>query len=134
MSQIIAKINERKFLKQDFYDFSKNKNTVIQKITLDNLNDDKILNKMIVSQIYSFPEKKVIVSNDIQLKENFLVYINEVISKSIDENSEDYEKYFKLAKTSMTNKLFNTYDKYIKEKYKIDINYKTLSTVKNYID
>jgi len=134
MSQIIAKINLGEFLKQDFYDFSKNKNTAIQKITLDNLNDDKILNKMIVSQIYSFPEKKVIVSNDMQLKENFLVYIDEVISKSIDENSDDYEKYFKLAKTSMTSKLFNTYDKYIKEKYKIDINYKTLSTVKNYID
>ena len=134
MSEIIAKINQKKFFRQDFYKFAKSKNAIVQKITLDNLNDNKILNKMIISQIYAFPEKKVIVSNDIELKENFLIYIDKITNASIDENSKDYDKYFKLAKINMTNKLFNTYDKYIKEKYKIDINYKALSTVKNYIN
>jgi len=89
---------------------------------------------MIISQIYSSPEKKVVISNDIQLKENFLIYIDKIIDASIYEDSDEYEKYFKLAKISMTNKLFNTYDNYIKKKYKIDINYKALTTVKNYID
>lgn len=134
ISEIMAKINQKKFLKQDFYNFAKSKNAIIQKITLNNLNDSEILNKMIISQIYSYPEKKVIISNDIQLKENFLIYIDKIIDASIREDSDEYEKYFKLAKISMTNKLFNTYDKYIKEKYKIDINYKVLSTVKNYIN
>ena len=134
MSEIIAKINQRKFLKQDFYNFAESKNAIIQKITLNNSNDYKILNKMVISQIYSFPEKKVIISNDIQLKENFLIYIDKIIDASIYEDSDEYEKYFKLAKISMTNRLFNTYDNYIKKKYKIDINYKALTTVKNYID
>ena len=134
MSEIIAKINQRKFLKQDFYNFAESKNAIIQKITLNNSNDYKTLNKMIISQIYSSPEKKVVISNDIQLKENFLIYIDKIIDASIYEDSDEYEKYFKLAKISMTNKLFNTYDNYIKKKYKIDINYKALTTVKNYID
>ena len=34
----------------------------------------------------------------------------------------------------MTNELFNTYDRYIKEIYEIDINYKALKTVKNYFN
>ena len=130
----MAKINQKKFLKQDFYNFAQSKNAIIQKVTLNNLNDFKILNKMIISQIYSYPEKKVIISNDMQLKENLLIYIDKIIDASIREDSDEYEKYFKLAKISMKNKLFNTYDKYIKEKYKIDINYKVLSTVKNYIN
>ena len=33
----------------------------------------------------------------------------------------------------MTASLYNTYDLYLKEKYKININYKALETVKNYI-
>ena len=89
---------------------------------------------MVVGQIYAFPEKKIIIANDINLTENFLIYIDKVIDVSINQDSEDYEKYFKLAKISITNGLFNTYDKYIKEKYEIDINYKALKTVKDYFN
>jgi len=134
LSEIISKINQKKFLKNDFNKFSENKNIPIQKITLNNINDNKILNEMVVGQIYAFPEKKIIIANDIKLTKNFLIYIDKVIDVSINEDSEDYEKYFKLAKISITNGLFNTYDKYIKEKYEIDINYKALNTVKNYFN
>ena len=39
-----------------------------------------------------------------------------------------------LSKFQLTGKLLNTYDNYIKEKYKIDINYNALNTVKNYFN
>ena len=73
-------------------------------------------------------------SYNIQLTENFLVYVDTIIDVSIDENSDEYKKYFNLSKISITNELFNTYDKYIKEKYKIDINYKALKTLKDYFN
>jgi len=134
LSSIISKINQKKFLKPDFDKFSKDNNIVIQKITLNNINDNKILNEMVVSQVYSFPEKKIIVANDIKFTENFLIYIDKVINTSISEDSDEYEKYFRLAKLSITNGLFNTYDNYIKKRYEIDINYKALDTVKNYFN
>ena len=56
------------------------------------------------------------------------------INVSINENSNEYEKYFKLSKIAMTNGIFNTYDNYIKKKYEIDINYKALTMVKNYFN
>ena len=68
------------------------------------------------------------------LSEIFLIYIDKIMSASIYENSDEYEKYFKLSKISMTNGLFNTYDSYIKKKYEIEINYKALKTVKNYFN
>ena len=109
-------------------------NVKIQKISLENLNDNKILKEQVVNQIYSFPEKRIIVSNDLGLNELFLIYIDKIVNVSIDENSDEYQKYFKLATVSMTNGLFNTYDNYIKKKYKIEINYKALKTVKNYFN
>ena len=131
ISGIISKINQNNFKKFDFDNLSKKKNVAIQKISLENLNDNQILKEQVVNQVYAFGEKKIIVANDIGLNEIFLIYIDKITSVSIDENSDEYEKYFKLSKISMTNGLFNTYDSYIKKKYEIEINYKALKTVKN---
>ena len=131
ITEIIVKINKNNFNKYDFDKLSKNENVNIKKISLNNLNDDKILKKEIVKQIYTFPEKKVIIVNDIGLSENFLIYIDKIKNVTIDENSEEYQKYFYLSKNQIVNELYNTYENYIQKKYKIDINYQTLDTIKN---
>ena len=72
--------------------------------------------------------------NDINLKDNFIVYIKKVENASISYNSDEYKKYFDLSKIRLTSGLFNSYDNYIKKKYDIDINYKSLNIVKNYFN
>ena len=134
MGQIIAKIKDKNFSKLDFDNLSKNKNVPIQNISLKNINDTDVLKAGIVNQIYNFPEKKVSASYDNQLTENYLVFIDKITDVYIDENSDEYKKYLNLSKISITNELFNTYDNYIKEKYKIDINYKALKTIKDYFN
>ena len=124
--------NKNNFNKYDFDKLSKDKNVNIKKISLNNQNDDKILKKEIVNQIYTFPEKKVIIVNDIDLSENFLIYIDKIKNVTIDENSEEYQKYFNLSKNQIVSELYNTYENYIQKKYKIDINYKSLDAIKNY--
>ena len=131
ITEIIVKINKNNFNKYDFDKLSKDKNVNIKKISLNNQNDDKILKKEIVNQIYTFPEKKVIIVNDIDLSENFLIYIDKIKNVTIDENSEEYQKYFNLSKNQIVSELYNTYENYIQKKYKIDINYQALDAIKN---
>ena len=131
ITEIIVKINKNNFNKYDFDKLSKDKNVNIKKISLNNQNDDKILKKEIVNQIYTFPEKKVIIVNDIGLSENFLIYIDKIKNVTIDENSEEYQKYFDLSKNQIVSELYNTYENYIQKKYKIDINYQALDAIKN---
>ena len=131
ITEIIDKINKNNFNKYDFDKLSKDKNVNIKKISLNNQNDDKILKKEIVNQIYTFPEKKVIIVNDIGLSENFLIYIDKIKNVTIDENSEEYQKYFDLSKNQIVSELYNTYENYIQKKYKIDINYQALDVIKN---
>ena len=131
ITEIIVKINKNNFNKYDFDKLSKDKNVNIKKISLNNQNDDKILKKEIVNQIYTFPEKKVIIVNDIDLSENFLIYIDKIKNVTIDENSEEYQKYFNLSKNQIVSELYNTYENYIQKKYKIDINYQALDVIKN---
>ena len=134
IAEIISKIVQNNFTKTDFDKLSNDKNLLIKKFRLENQNDNKILKKILVNKIYAIPEKKIIVVNDINLTESFLVYVDKVENVTISEQSEEYKKYVNLSKIKITNGLFNTYDKYIKKKYKIDINYKALDTVKNYFN
>jgi len=131
MSEIIAKINKNNFTKSDFYKLSNDESVTIKKITLKNQNDDSALKKDLISHIYAFPEKKIIVVNDMNFTENFLVYIDKIENVNIKDNSDKYQEYLDLSKIKITNDLYNTYDNYIRKRYKIDINYQALDIVKN---
>ena len=116
----------------DFDKLSKDKNLPIKNVTLKNKNDNEILKKELTNQIYGFSEKKVIIVHDLNFAENFLIYIDKIEHVTVAEKPEEYKKYINLSKTGIRNELFNTYDIYIREKYKVDVNYKTLDVVKNY--
>jgi peptidyl-prolyl cis-trans isomerase D len=134
IGEYIDRINKKNFTKSDFNELSNIEKVKIQKISFKNSNDDSVLKKGAVSQIYSFPEGKIIVVHDLSLSENFLVFINKVENVTINENSDEYEKYLNLSRVRMVSDLFNTYDIYLKQKYEIDINYQALDEVKNYFN
>ena len=131
ISGIISKINNNTFKKYDFDKLSNDEKVVIKKAKIKNQNDTKILKQELIEQIYAFPEKKIIVVADISLQESYLVYIDKIEKASIEKNTEDYKKYFNLSKTIIATNLYNTYDSYLRKKYKIDINYNALDSVKN---
>jgi len=133
IAELIAKINSNNFHKNDFDKFSINEGVNIKKIKLNSQKDDKILKKEMIDQIYTHPEKKVIVIADIGLSESFLVYIDKIENVTIKKNSEDFIKYMNLSKNKITNSLFNTYDSYLKKKYEININHQALDGVKSYL-
>ena len=97
------------------------------------LNED-VLKKEVVQKIYSFAEKNIIVVNEIDFEENYLIYIDKVENVTIDENSEEYQTYLNLSKIKIARDLYNTYDNYLSKRYKIDINYKAVDTIKNYFN
>jgi len=133
-AEIVDKINKNNFNKFDFDKLSKNENVNIKKIYLKNLNDDKILKKEMVNQIYAFAEKKIIVISDIGFSKNYLIFIDKIENVTIDESSEEYQKYLDLTKSKIVSDLYNTYDNYLSSRYKIDINYQALDEIKNYFN
>ena len=63
-----------------------------------------------------------------------LIYIEKIENVNIKEESGEYKKYSNLSKKKITGEILNTYDKYIKKKYKINVNYKAIEVVKNYFN
>ena len=134
VTEIISEINKKGFNKSDFDKLSKNSESPIQKIRLKSQNDNKILTKELVEQIYNFPEKQLVVIHDIDFKKNFLIYIEKIENITIGKKSDEFQEYLNQSRIKVTSRLFNTYDEHIKNNYKIEINYKTLNTIKNYFN
>ena len=133
-AEIMSKINQSNFIKSDFDKLSKENDLQIKNVKLENINDNKLLEKDLVNEIYSYPEKKIFVAHDLTLAKNFLIYIDKIENVKINENSDEYKKYLNLSKSEIANELLNTYDDLIKKRHEININYKTLDTVKNYFN
>jgi len=131
LSEIVSKINSNSFGKNEFNQFSINENVKIQKIKLQSVGDKSILKEDIVAQIYRYPSKNAIIVNDLNLVENYLVFIESVEKVKISADTDEYKKYFNLTKVQMMSALYNTYDTYLRDKYKIDINYQSLEILKN---
>ena len=134
VTELISKINSNNFNKYDFDQLSQSKNLTIEKITLDNANDTKRVKQEVLDQIYKYAEKKIIIVSEIDLTENYLIYIDKIKNVTIDKKSDDFNKYLTLSKTKLITDLYNTYDNYIKQTYDIEINYQTLAAVKNYFN
>ena len=134
IARLIDKINKNNFSKLDFDKLSQDEVVKIQKILLNGQNDNKILDKEIVQQIYNSSEKKVFIVSDLGFSENYLIYIDKIEKVAIKDNDKDYQKYLNLSKANIRSNLYNAYDNYIKKRYKIDINYQALDTVKNYFN
>ena len=131
-AEFIGKINEGNFKKIEFDNLIKEKNISSKKIIIKNFNDKDAIKIDIVKQVYAFPEKSIIVVNDINFDEIYLIYIEKVDNVTIEKTSDDYEKYSNLFRKQTTNRLYKSYDYYIKNKYEIDVNYKTFENAKNY--
>ncbi len=132
ISELIDKIRNNNFNRKDFDKFSKENNVEIKKVKLESKNDNKSLKKELVDQIYSIPLKSVFIITDITISENYLVFVNRVENTKIKKDSDEYIEYTNLHKTKTVNSLYDSYDIYLKNKYKIEINYKALETAHSY--
>ena len=124
---LILKINNNNFSENDFYDLS---NNLVKKMKLNNINDISFFTTESVNLIYSNFENNYVLCND---NENniFLVKINKIEKKNIDQSSEEYNEYNKITKNIISTHLYEGYDELLNINYKIIINGKTIEKLKN---
>ena len=129
--KIIEKIDKGNFDQKSFMEFSKKNNLIVSNIRLDGINDNKKFSENLVKKIYNYNKGDIFLLTDNLFKENFVLMIINEKSPQINKNSEKYLNYLKKANTEYISKVYKSYDKYINENYKIDINQKVLERLKN---
>ena len=124
-------IQSKKFDKNRMIKFANENGLSIEKITIENINDEKNFKLDLVKKIYNYNLGNIFVLTDAILKDNFIVNIKNEIYPKIKKDSEKYIKFKKKANSIYVTKIYKSYDRYINKNYKIQLNEKVLERLKN---
>ena len=71
-----------------------------------------------------------LITNSIMTK-NFLVLSIKTDYEELKKNSEKYERYEATARLDLINKIYRIYDDKLNERYKVELNTRTIDRIKN---
>jgi len=125
---IIDNINNKKFNEASFKKISKG---MLKKIELKSINDNSKFEIDSVKLLYSLPINYFTLVTD-KKKDVYLVKINKININNLFDNSSLIEKYTDRSNKKIKRYLFESFDFYIEDKYKVEVNQKTLERVKNF--
>ena len=124
----MKKIQKKEFTNEDFSNLAKNK---LKNLKIKNINDINKFTVDSVSLIYSLNLNNFSLVSD---KDNnvYLVRIKNIYENNLDKNNEKIKFFANKTNKKLRNNLYNSYDFLLNEKYKIEVNQKTLDRMKNY--
>jgi peptidyl-prolyl cis-trans isomerase D len=125
---ILEKIQKKEFNNNKFNEMSAN---ILEYISLNSINDDDTFEANSVKMIYSLPINSFTLVND---KDNkiYLVKIANAKNNSYNEADENYLKFVQKQNTDNRKSILQSYDQLLNNKYKVQLNQKTIDKVKNY--
>jgi len=128
VERILIEIQDKKI---DDIKFAEMGNNNIEKIYIDSINDDKKFNNNSLKILYSLPKNSFALASD---KENNIYLVKKIGSKinKINEKNDKYLKFFDEQISFKKNEILSEYDKFLTDKYQVELNEKSIDIVKNY--
>ena len=125
---ILDKINKKEFNQASFDELGKNG---LEKIKIDSIEDDKKFGTNSIKILYSLPINSFTLIAD----DNNNIFIAKTVkyeNENISKNSSKFNTVSNEASAVNRNTILQSYDHLLNKKYKVVINEKTLTRVKNY--
>ncbi len=111
--------------------FSKDNNLELKEYQISNLKQNEIFSEGMIKRIFLTKEGEVDLITDSTLIKNFLFLTVKTQFKKLEKNSNVFEKYEAKARLNLTNIIYRTFDEELNQKYKVELNQKTIDRVKN---
>jgi peptidyl-prolyl cis-trans isomerase D len=129
LKELISKIENNKFTNNDFLKLTDGYK--INKINITSIKDDIKFNSESINILYSLPKNafSLIVDNNDNI---FIAKIENFEEKNLDKTNVKLSNYLKESNKKLRDNLYISYDFMLNEKYKININKKSLDRIKNY--
>jgi peptidyl-prolyl cis-trans isomerase D len=125
--ELLNKINNKKFNEKDFLNMGQDK---IKSIKLNSVKDNKKFNIESVEVLYSMPINSLTLIND-EKNDIYLTRIVNFEKPIVNENDETFKAYINKHNTNNKNSILQSYDLYLNNKYKINLNQKAIERIKN---
>ena len=125
--KILEQIRDKKFSDKEFTELGKDQ---ILTHTINSIKDNKKFDIKSVELLYSLPVNTFTLINDEDNK-IYLVKIKSYKDIDLKNNSDEFKSYIAKENTNNRNAILKSYDIFLNNKYKIDINQKVIENVKN---
>ncbi len=130
-SSIIKDISMGGFDKAKMEKFAADNELKLKEYKISNLKQNEIFTEGIIKRIFLTKDGKIDLITDSTLTKNFLVLAVKTQYKKIEKSSNEFEQYEAKARLNLVNKIYRTFDESLNQKYKVELNRKTIDRVKN---
>ena len=124
---LLQQIRNKSFDENKFLNLGKDQ---IQFLTLKSIKDNNRFNINSVQMLYSLPINSLTLINDEDQKV-YLAKIENYLDIGLEKDSDEFKSYISKTNTKNRNTILKSYDIFLNNKYKVDINQKAVNSVKN---
>ena len=128
---IIKDISMGGFNKTKMEKFANDNNLELKEYKISNLKQNEIFAEGIIKRIFLTKDGEVDLITDSTLTRNFLILPIKTQYKKIEKNSNEFEQYEAKARLNLVNEIYRTFDENLNQKYKVELNRRTIDRVKN---
>ena len=131
-TKLMAKIKTNSLTESDFVQLAKASHADIKDISINGIRDNNFFSTNSNNQIFNLQENNFTIVDEIERNKTFLIWVKDIQKPNLNKTSDEYDKYYHETIISLKNNIYSAFDHYINQKYKVEINYKTLERLKNY--
>ena len=117
--------------KDEIGKFANKNNLELKNYEITSLKQNEVFPEQFIKKIFALEDGNIDLITDNMLSKSFLVLPIKTQFKKLKKNSTEFEKYEAKARLSLVNKIFNTFDQSLNQKYNVELNKKTIKRVKN---
>ncbi len=130
-TSILKDISMGAFGEKKFTEFASDNNLEINDYEIKGLKQNEIFSEGIIKRIFLINDGEIDLITNGTITKSFLVLAVKTNYKDLKKNSNEYEQYEAKARLNLINKIYQSHDKNLNEKYKVEINQRTIERVKN---
>ncbi|MDC0511994.1 SurA N-terminal domain-containing protein [bacterium] len=115
----------------NFKKFADDNDLELKDYKLSSLKQNDIFEEGLVKRIFLTKDNETNLITNSTLTKTFLILTKNTEYKDLNKSSNDYEKYEAKARLNLINKIYKSYDDSVNQKYKVELNQRTIDRVKN---
>ena len=130
-SSIIKDVSMGAIDKENFSKFAIDNKLEIKDYEINNLKQNDIFSEGIIKRIFLTKDGEIDLITNNTLTKSFLVLAVRTQYKDLKKDSNEYEQFEAIARLNLINKIYQSHDNNLNEKYKVELNQRTIERVKN---
>ena len=115
----------------NFKKFADDNELVVKDYKISNLKQNDVFDEGLVKRIFLTIDGDINLITNSTLTKSFLISTKNTKYKKLDKKGNEFEQYKAKARLNLINKIYQSYDENANQKYKVEINQRTIDRVKN---